>query len=140
MNLKKQHLVPPGSVPDATRILTNVAYLMGDVTNTLMMDAQTRVERLGFDLKHDCKQRWRMAMRQTELAKRAWASFAREMYALEDAAQACDDSDYFADLILLIADRVGDSHRRQQMVRNMIKRLKSEVHIYDELTQGRAGF
>lgn len=135
--MQHQHLVPPGSVPDATRILTNVAYLMGDVTNTLMMDAQTRVERLGFDLKQDCKQRWRMAMRQTELAKRAWASFAREMYALEDAAQACDDSDYFADLILLIADRVGDSHRRQQMVRNMIKRLKSEVHIYDELTQGR---
>ena len=135
--MQHQHLVPPGQVPDATRILTNVAYLMGDVTNTLMMDAQTRVERLGFDLKHDCKQRWRMAMRQTELAKRAWASFAREMYALEDAAQACDDSDYFADLILLIADRVGDSHRRQQMVRNMIKRLKSEVHIYDELTQGR---
>lgn len=135
--MQKQTLVPPGQVPDATRILTNVAYLMGDVTNTLMMDAQTRVERLGFDLKHDCKQRWRMAMRQTELAKRAWASFAREMYALEDAAQACDDSDYFADLILLIADRVGDSHRRQQMVRNMIKRLKSEVHIYDELTQGR---
>ena len=135
--MQKQTLVPPGQVPDATRILTNVAYLMGDVTNTLMMDAQTRVERLGFDLKQDCKQRWRMAMRQTELAKRAWASFAREMYALEDAAQACDDSDYFADLILLIADRVGDSHRRQQMVRNMIKRLKSEVHIYDELTQGR---
>lgn len=137
MNLKNQHLVPPDQVPDATRILTNVAYLMGDVTNTLMMDAQTRVERLGFDLKQDCKQRWRMAMRQTELAKRAWASFAREMYALEDAAQACDDSDYFADLILLIADRVGDNHRRQQMVRNMIKRLKSEAHIYDELTQGR---
>ena len=135
--MQKQTLVPPDQVPDATRILTNVAYLMGDVTNTLMMDAQTRVERLGFDLKQDCKQRWRMAMRQTELAKRAWASFAREMYALEDAAQACDDSDYFADLILLIADRVGDSHRRQQMVRNMIKRLKSEVHIYDELTQGR---
>lgn len=135
--MQKQTLVPPDQVPDATRILTNVAYLMGDVTNTLMMDAQTRVERLGFDLKHDCKQRWRMAMRQTELAKRAWASFAREMYTLEDAAQACDDSDYFADLILLIADRVGDSHRRQQMVRNMIKRLKSEVHIYDELTQGR---
>lgn len=135
--MQHQHLVPPGQVPDATRILTNVAYIMGDVTNTLMMDAQTRVERLGFDLKHDCKQRWRMAMRQTELAKRAWASFAREMYALEDAAQACDYSDYFADLILLIADRVGDSHRRQQMVRNMIKRLKSEAHIYDELTQGR---
>lgn len=138
--MQKETLVPPGQVPDATRILTNVAYLMGDVTNTLMMDAQTRVERLGFDLKQDCKQRWRMAMRQTELAKRAWASFAREMYAIEDAAQACDDSDYFADLILLIADRVGDSHRRQQMVRNMIKRLKSEVHIYDELTQGREGF
>lgn len=135
--MQKETLVPPGQVPDATRILTNVAYLMGDVTNTLMMDAQSRVEQLGFDLKQDCKQRWRMAMRQTELAKRAWASFAREMYALEDAAQACDDSDYFADLILLIADRVGDSHRRQQMVRNMIKRLKSEAHIYDELTQGR---
>ena len=36
---EQEALVDPKRIPDATRILTNLAYLMGDVTNTLMMDA-----------------------------------------------------------------------------------------------------
>lgn len=54
---QKEELVPREQIPEATRILTNVAYLMGDVTSTLMLNAETRVERLGFGMKHGLKQR-----------------------------------------------------------------------------------
>lgn len=42
---QKEELVPREQIPEGTRILTNVAYLMGDVTSTLMLNAETRVER-----------------------------------------------------------------------------------------------
>lgn len=130
---EQETLVDPKRIPDATRILTNLAYMMGDVTNTLMMDAEYRVKQLGFNLKHDCKRRLRQAVADTARAKRSWQAFAAEMYQLKDAEQACDDSDFFADIVLLIADRVGDNDTRQEMVRKMIYRLKSQVNIYEQL-------
>lgn len=130
---EQETLVAPKSIPDATRILTNLAYLMGDVTNTLMMDAEYRVAQLGFNLKHDCKRRLKQAVADTARAKRSWQAFATEMYQLKDVEQACDDSDFFADIVLLIADRVGDNDERQEMVRKMIYRLKSQVNIYEQL-------
>lgn len=126
-------LVDPKRIPDEVRILTNVAYMMGDVTDTLMMDAEWRVHKLGLNFKHDCKRRWKMAVEATHNAQRAWKQFAKEMYTVEDVEAACDDSDWFADIILLIADRVGDSDKRQDMVRNMLLRLKSETNIYEKL-------
>ena len=62
---QKEELVPREQIPEATRILTNVAYLMGDVTSTLMLNAETRVERLGFGMKHGLKQRLKYALEAT---------------------------------------------------------------------------
>lgn len=130
---EQETLVDPKRIPDVTRILTNLAYMMGDVTNTLMMDAEYRVKQLGFSLKHDCKRRLKQAVEDTARAKRSWQAFAAEMYQLKDAEQACDDSDFFADIVLLIADRVGDNDARQEMVHKMIYRMKSQVDIYEQL-------
>lgn len=130
---EQETLVDPKRIPDVTRILTNLAYMMGDVTNTLMMDAEFRVKQLGFNIKHDCKRRLKQAVEDTARAKRSWQAFAAEMYQLKDAEQACKDSDFFADIVLLIADRVGDNDARQEMVRKMIYRLKSQVYIYEQL-------
>lgn len=79
---QKEELVPREQIPEATRILTNVAYLMGDVTSTLMLNAETRVERLGFGMKHGLKQRLKYALEATHRARRAWDSFAQELTAL----------------------------------------------------------
>lgn len=130
---EQETLVDPKRIPDVTRILTNLAYMMGDVTNTLMMDTEFRVKQLGFNLKHDCKRRLKQAVEDTARAKRSWQAFAAEMYQLKDAEQACDDSDFFADIVLLIADRVGDNAERQEMVHKMIYRMKSQVDIYEQL-------
>lgn len=133
MALAKEVMAKPSEIPDETRILTNLAYLMGDVTDTLLMDAYCRVERLGYQFKKDTKQKWKYALQATQAAQRAWKRFAEEIYELDDADQACEDSDWFADIVVLIADRVGDSDQRQQMVKNMLLRLKTECDIYDKL-------
>ena len=133
MKPNEEVLVATERIPLEVRILTNLAYLMGDVTNTLMMDAEWKVKQLGFNLKQDCKRKLKQAVADIARAKRSWANFTTEMYELKDADKACEDSDFFADLVLLIADRVGDDDKRQKMVKNMLLRLKSKSHIYDKL-------
>lgn len=135
MALAKEVMAKPREIPDETRILTNLAYLMGDVTDTLLMDAYCRVERLGYQFKNDTKQKWKYALQATHAAQRAWKRFAEEIYQLDDADQACEDSDWFADIVVLIADRVGDNEKRQEMVKNMLLRLKTVCDIYEKLNR-----
>lgn len=130
---QKEELVPREQIPEATRILTNVAYLMGDVTSTLMLNAETRVERLGFGMKHGLKQRLKYALEATHRARRAWDSFAKELYCIECADDACECSDYYADIVLLIADRTGDNDEYRDKVRRALLRMKSDRHIYEQL-------
>lgn len=130
---QKEELVPREQIPEATRILTNVAYLMGDVTSTLMLNVETRVERLGFGMKHGLKQRLKYALEATHRARRAWDSFAQELYGIECADDACECSDYYADIVLLIADRTGDNDEYRDKVRRALLRMKSDRHIYEQL-------
>lgn len=130
---QKEELVPREQIPEATRILTNVAYLMGDVTSTLMLNAETRVERLGFGMKQGLKQRLKYALEATHRARRAWDSFAQKLYGIECADDACECSDYYADIVLLIADRTGDNDEYRDKVRRALLRMKSDRHIYEQL-------
>ncbi len=130
---RKEELETAERIPEATRILTNVAYLMGDVTATLMLNAETRVTRLGFGMKQGLKQRMKYALEATHRARRAWENFSTELYGIECADDACECSDYFADIVLLIADRTGDNDEYRDKVRRALLRMKSDRHIYDQL-------
>ena len=133
----KEQLAPTNQIPPELRILTNVAFLMADVADTFLLDLHTRVKCLGLDLKREEKQKWKRAVEQTRLARKAWQEVSEQMYNISDANTACDDSDFFADIILLMVDRVGDKDERQQMVRNFLKRMKSEVHIYEKISHNK---
>lgn len=43
----KEQLAPTNQIPNELRILTNVAFLMADVTDTFLLDAYSRVRSLG---------------------------------------------------------------------------------------------
>lgn len=120
-------------VPEEWRFYTNVAFLLGDVLDTMLTTACYHVNQLGLDFKHSTKQRWRNLLTQLRAAQRASKAFSREIYELEDTAQACEDSDYLADLILLISDRVGDSDELQQKLRWMIENMPSKCGFYDKI-------
>ena len=131
----KEQLAPTNQIPNELRILTNVAFLMADVTDTFLLDAYSRVRSLGMDFKREEKQK--RAVEQTRLARRAWQEVSQQMYNVPNVETACEDSDFFADVLLLMVDRVGDKDERQQMVRNFLKRMKSEVHIYEKLSHNK---
>lgn len=130
---KEEPLASPQLIPERERILTNVAYLMGDVTDTLMLDAYSRVYRAGFDMKQSIKQRWRYAVDATHRAERAWKQLMKELYEHDSDTDAlCEESDWFADMIVLLADRAGDDPKRREMIRRQLLRMKSTLGIYDK--------
>lgn len=133
----KEQLAPTNQIPNELRILTNVAFLMADVTDTFLLDAYSRVRSLGMDFKREEKQKWKRAVEQTRLARRACQEVSQQMYNVPNVETACEDSDFFADVLLLMVDRVGDKDERQQMVRNFLKRMKSEIHIYEKLSHNK---
>lgn len=133
----KEELAPTNQIPNELRILTNVAFLMADVTDTFLLDAYSRVRSLGMDFKREEKQKWKRAVEQTRLARRSWQEVSQQMYNVPNVETACEDSDFFADVLLLMVDRVGDKDERQQMVRNFLKRMKSEIHIYEKLSHNK---
>lgn len=133
----KEQLAPTNQIPNELRILTNVAFLMADVTDTFLLDAYSRVRSLGMDFKREEKQKWKRAVEQTRLARRSWQEVSKQMYNVPNVETACEDSDFFADVLLLMVDRVGDKDERQQMVRNFLKRMKSEIHIYEKLSHNK---
>lgn len=133
----KEQLAPTNQIPNELRILTNVAFLMADVTDTFLLDAYSRVRSLGMDFKREKKQKWKRAVEQTRLARRSWQEVSQQMYNVPNVETACEDSDFFADVLLLMVDRVGDKDERQQMVRNFLKRMKSEIHIYEKLSHNK---
>lgn len=133
----KEQLAPTNQIPNELRILTNVAFLMADVTDTFLLDAYSRVRNLGMDFKREEKQKWKRAVEQTRLARRSWQEVSQQMYNVPNVETACEDSDFFADVLLLMVDRVGDKDERQQMVRNFLKRMKSEIHIYEKLSHNK---
>lgn len=89
----KEQLAPTNQIPNELRILTNVAFLMADVTDTFLLDAYSRVRSLGMDFKREEKQKWKRAVEQTRLARKAWQGVAEQMYNVPDVDTACEDSD-----------------------------------------------
>lgn len=134
--MKKETLIPASRIPIEVRLYSNISFLMADVTNTLLMDTLSRVRRAGFDVKQSTKMRFNHMMRALEAARRATHNFTREMYELEadTAEKMADDSDFFADIVLLIADRTGDDPERQRQVKTMLLNMKSKLRLYDKIT------
>lgn len=130
---KTKH-VDLATIPFATRALTELAYISFDTADSLLLDAHCRLGKLGKTYDRDIKYRWKNMLHAIKMARAATKLFTEQLYSCECAAQACDDSDYMADILLLICDRVGGDENVQMQIRAMLyNQFPSRLHIYDEL-------
>lgn len=121
-------LVPEERIPLELRITANLAFVMADVTDTMLMDVQNELHHLDLDYSHETKLRFRQMMDAVAKARRAAQAFTRTMYAHEKADEMCDDSDFLAEVVWLVTDIVGGSHDRERMVMRSLLRMRSELH------------
>lgn len=121
-------LAPDERIPLELRITANLAFVMADVTDTMLMDVKNELFHLDLDYSHETKLRFKRMMEAVEKARRATQAFTRTMYAHEKAGEMCDDSDFIAEVVWLVTDIVGGSHEREQMVLRSLLRMRSELH------------
>lgn len=127
----KEKLAGRKEVPADVRILTNIAFMMGDVTDTLLVLCQSRVEKFGYDLKREAKRRWGMFVESLKRTRLLAKVFSEYMYEIELVDDACDDSDYISEMVVLLCDRVGDNLEKRKELRNMLLSMPSEIGVYD---------
>lgn len=127
----KEKLAGRKEVPADVRILTNIAFMMGDVTDTLLVLCQSRVEKFGYDLRREAKRRWNMFVESLKRTRLLAKVFSEYMYEIERVDDACDDSDYISEMVVLLCDRVGDNLEKRKELRNMLLSMPSEIGVYD---------
>lgn len=133
--MKKEPLAPANTIPEELRILTNLSFVVADITDTLLLDTSTALNRLDLDLRHETKRRWNDMRQAIKTARIRTKIFTEEMYAITEAEDACDDSDYLKDLLLLICDRVGNDDDTQVKLRAMIFNMPTKLGFYEKLAE-----
>lgn len=131
----ERHVDTVKLIPDHIRWMTNVTLLLGECTDSMLIDCNDEVTKLGFTFKHTMKQKWSRFRDALSAARRAAKDFASDIYKLHDSDQACEDADWLVDLIYLITDRTGDDKEAQTRLRILIYNLPSKCHFYDKIQQ-----
>ena len=128
-------MAAPDAIPHETAILTNIAFLMADSMDTLLMLAEGRIHKAGFHLKFDSKRRYKIMAEAIRRARKATRDFSAEMYEIGEVDKACEECDWFADITLLVWDRVGDSEELMRKLRDTLLAMPSKMDIYDKIVR-----
>lgn len=111
-------------------ILSNLAYLMADVANTFCLEAGARFKTVGKELEKGERMKFSRMKDAARNLKFATKDMTKAFYKVDAVGQAVDDSDYFARLILLIVDRIGENDELQRDLYDLIRTsFASKEHL-----------
>ncbi len=104
----------------------NLAFVLADVVDTLMMQFEAESAEIGKGLKQEAKMKFNQMQRSAKAFKASVKNVSREGYSIKQADSFCDDSDWLTELLLLLVDRVGDNEEKMTKVKAMIFNIRSE--------------
>lgn len=125
--------IPYERIPVHVRYMANISFLVAETLDSMLIDAHDEVTKVGFHFKHRAKQCWTRLNRAIATARLAAKDLAIDVHLNKEADMTCDDADYLADIIYLIADRVGDDPEAYTRIRSLIYNLPSKCHFYDTI-------
>ena len=101
-------------------LLTSMAYVLADIMDSYVMEAESNLALVGKGFSKTEKYEVKKVQWEAENLQRRVKQLAKPIYEIKDADDAIADSDYFADLFLLIVDRVGEDNNKMQQLRATI--------------------
>lgn len=113
-------------------VYTNLAYVLADVCDTYITETSTALRKAHSEkvLRFEEKKRFNEMQAMLQKASKKLKDIARPIYEIKDADSACTDSDWIADFLFLLVDRIGSSADQQTIIRSMIFNMKSNLNIY----------
>ena len=114
---------------------TNIAYLLADMANTAVMDADTEFKKISGGIKSDERKKFSYAKNQLRKAKEITERIAKPIYKLSEADDACSDSDYLFEALKLIIDRTSETTDSKKQMLEYITQMPSKMGIYEFVKQ-----
>lgn len=90
----------------AARTMLDICFLLSDVINSLVMDAEVELNKVRCGLKHEDKRRFTMLCDAVKNVKHLSKMAAFKAYNSIDCEQFIDDSDAVKDLLLVIMNHL----------------------------------
>lgn len=112
-------------------ILNNIAFVLADAANSALMDMESELAPLGVGFNQQDKYNFKQMFSHAEAAKKWAEKCAIPIYEIADADDACADSDWWYNMILLIDDRLGDDNRKTNMLLEYILAMPSEIGLFN---------
>lgn len=114
---------------------TNIAYLLADIANTAIMDADTELNKMGSYVKNEERKKFSYAKNQLRKTKEITERIAKPVYKISDADNACKDSDYLFEALKLIIDRTSETPESKKKMLEHITQIPSKMGIYELVKQ-----
>ena len=114
-------------------VYTNLAYALVEAADSIMMDVENMLKKLGAGVNKSEKTKYNNTCRVGKQFKIWLKDLSRIVYKLDVADEALNDSDKLYDIILLIMDRCGGDMNTLTLIRAMIfNGFKSKYGYYDK--------
>lgn len=108
---------------------TNMAYILADVANSFAMQANNHLFRLKKEFAREEKMRYKKAVKILNDGIKATKELAAPMYNITGADDACNDSDYLAEVLIAVVNRTDDTEESKRAMLEYIKNLPKVEHI-----------
>ena len=105
---------------ELAKFYTNVAYILADVCNTFAMNAENELGKVRLQLREKEKQQFGALVTKAKELKVMSKQVASSIYRIDQVEQACEDSDWLYEFILLLIDRTGENEDKMTKARAMI--------------------
>lgn len=99
--------------------LTNMAYLLADMANTCVVDADGKLRLLDMCFRQDEKRRYKRAQKIIKDAIKATNEITEPFYQLKDLENACCNSDYLLEALKLIINRTDETEEAKRRCWNI---------------------
>lgn len=109
-----------------TLLKLNLSVALADTINTYMMEFEAESRAMGKELKYDARQRFSLLQESSSRLRKASKAVALDGYSLKSSTLFCNGSDFLHDLLLLIADKVGDNPSDMERLLEIVKNFNPE--------------
>lgn len=110
---------------------SNLAYVLVDIANSLIIDAQNDFRKDGYVFNKDVRRRLQLLNASARDLKVRTSDFTRFAYKTKDVENFCNDSDSLCKFLLLLADRDCQSGKLLKKLTYMVGNMKSRAGLIE---------
>lgn len=109
----------------------NIASCLADVIETIVMDSEAILRPLGATFEREDKLHYKQLVKSQRETQKCARRCCAGLYQHPDANDFADDSDWWYNIIRLIADRVGGDALKSRQVINWLDAMPSVMNMFN---------